>query len=257
MSDLLISGAGGRVGSLLRGPLAGRAILARRGPGAALDWDPLGNLTQRQESGNGRNLTENFLYDGLNRLTSSQVVGKTAQTLTYNAIGNITGKSDVGSYSYGAGAAGPHAITGAGGISYSYDANGNNTGGDGRSLTYTSFDKVKNITRGNNKVEFDYGPDRSRYRRLDTDTSTGRSTQTLYIGSVEKIINADGSGEWKRTVGDVIIRQRFNASGVETERRERYLLKDHLGSLSLILDSVGAVEQLMDFDPWGQRRNPA
>ncbi|MCB1389639.1 MAG: NAD-dependent epimerase/dehydratase family protein [Rhodobacteraceae bacterium] len=41
MSDLLISGAGGRVGSLLRGPLAGRAILARRGPGAALDWDPL------------------------------------------------------------------------------------------------------------------------------------------------------------------------------------------------------------------------
>ena len=81
----------------------------------ALQWDEVGNLEQRKETGNGRNLTENFLYDGLNRLTSSQVVGSSAQTLTYNAIGNITHKSDVGSYSYGAGTAGPHAVTSAGG----------------------------------------------------------------------------------------------------------------------------------------------
>ena len=59
----------------------------------ALSWDEVGNLEQRKETGNGRNLTENFLYDGLNRLTSSQVVGSSAQTLTYNAIGNITHKS--------------------------------------------------------------------------------------------------------------------------------------------------------------------
>ena len=84
-----------------------------------LQWDEVGNLEQRSETGNGRNLTENFLYDGLNRLTSSQVVGSSAQTLTYNAIGNITHKSDVGSYSYGAGNAGPHAVTSAGGQTYS------------------------------------------------------------------------------------------------------------------------------------------
>ena len=47
-----------------------------------LQWDEVGNLEQRSETGNGRNLTENFLYDGLNRLTSSQVVGSSAQTLT-------------------------------------------------------------------------------------------------------------------------------------------------------------------------------
>lgn len=41
MKDLLISGAGGRVGSLLRGPLGPDAVFARRGPGLALDWDPL------------------------------------------------------------------------------------------------------------------------------------------------------------------------------------------------------------------------
>ena len=108
----------------------------------ALSWDEVVNLEQRKETGNGRNLTENFQYDGLNRLTSSQVVGSSAQTLTYNAIGNITHKSDVGSYSYGAGTAGPHAVTSAGGQSYSYDANGNNISGDGRSISYTSLKEL-------------------------------------------------------------------------------------------------------------------
>jgi len=38
---MLISGAGGRVGRLLRPVLGPRAIWAQRGPGADLDWDPL------------------------------------------------------------------------------------------------------------------------------------------------------------------------------------------------------------------------
>ncbi|MCT2532883.1 hypothetical protein N2488_06760 [SAR92 clade bacterium H231] len=219
-----------------------------------LQWDQVGNLEQRKETGNSRNLTENFLYDGLNRLKSSQVVGSSAQTLTYNAIGNITNKSDVGNYSYGAGAAGPHAVTSAGGNSYTYDANGNNISGDGRTISYTSFDKPSQIIKGNHKVEFEYGPDRSRYRRTDTNSSNGRVTDTLYIGSVEKITNPDGSKEWKRTLGNIVIKQTFNSSGTQTAKTEHYLLKDHLGSPSLIMDKVAQVQQTMDFDPWGARR---
>ena len=41
MNELLISGAAGRIGRLLRGPLGARAVMAQRGPGADLDWDPL------------------------------------------------------------------------------------------------------------------------------------------------------------------------------------------------------------------------
>jgi len=50
----------------------------------APSWDQVGNLEQRKETGNSRSLTENFLYDGLNRLKSSQVVGSSAETLTFN-----------------------------------------------------------------------------------------------------------------------------------------------------------------------------
>lgn len=38
---MLISGAGGRIGRLLRPILGPRAVWAQRGPGAELDWDPL------------------------------------------------------------------------------------------------------------------------------------------------------------------------------------------------------------------------
>ena len=102
-------------------------------------WDRLGNLTRRQERSGNKNLTEHFRYDGLNRLTRYQHfiagTGQAAKTVTYDALGNITRKSDVGSYSYGsgndasAGDAGPHAVTrisGAEAATYTYDNNGNN-----------------------------------------------------------------------------------------------------------------------------------
>ena len=62
-----------------------------------------------------------------------------------------------------------------------------------RSLTYYTFDKPKSIIKGNHQVEFEYGPNRGRYYRRDTDTSTNRVTKTYYIGNVEKVINPDGS----------------------------------------------------------------
>ena len=223
-----------------------------------LAWDTLGNLTQRHETGLGagnvdRNNLETFGYDTLNRLKRSQVQGGTAQTLNYDRLGNITYKSDVGHYTYGSNA-GPHAVTRAGSATYTYDANGNNTQGDGRTLTYSTFDKVTKITKGAHTVDFKYGPDRARYYRKDTDTSNNRVTETLYLGSVEKVKNPNGTIEWKRNLGDLQITQTFNSAGTETKREEQYFLKDHLGSIDLILDAQGSVLQAMSFDAWGQRR---
>jgi hypothetical protein len=60
-------------------------------------------------------LSESFEYDGLNRLTESTVAlnpTPLVATFSYNAIGNLTFKSDVGTYSYPApGAPRPHGVT--------------------------------------------------------------------------------------------------------------------------------------------------
>jgi len=46
----------------------------------------------------------------------------------------------------------------------------------------------------------------------------------------------------------------MNSSGTVLEERQRYQVKDHLGSVSLITDEIGLVEQVHYFDPWGQAR---
>lgn len=227
-------------------------------------WDTVGNLNYRKEQSGNKDLEENFLYDGLNRLTSYHVVGQTAKTISYDLLGNITNKSDVGNYSYGtantssAGDAGPHAVTNAGGTTYSYDNNGNNTSSsDGRTIAYTTFDKAKTVTKGAHTTTFAYGADRARYKRTDTNGSGTKIT--LYIGSVEKITNVDGTKQVKRTIGGVaIITLNQDNQGITQSTDTNYLYKDHLGSLDIITDATGAIAQNggeMSFDAFGARRD--
>lgn len=86
-------------------------------------FDVLGNLKQRRDtSDNGTDLNETYTYDSLNRLDTVDLSVNgaspvTTLSLTYNAAGNITYKSDVGNYLYNG--AHPHAVSSAGGVSYS------------------------------------------------------------------------------------------------------------------------------------------
>ncbi len=100
---------------------------------------------------------------------------------SYDALGNITSKTGLaGTYTYGTGIsgttqAGPHAVKTAGGVSYNYDANGNQINGDGRSITYTSFNKAKTISKGGKTYTYTYGTDRFRTQQ------TGPGHTTVYI----------------------------------------------------------------------------
>ena len=121
-------------------------------------YDALSNLKTRTDV--PQSLVENFGYDALNRLTSvaSSHPNQDAKTLQYDALGNITYKSDVGTYTYAAlrnngsanGSNRPHAVSsvaGAWNASFQYDANGNMTVSDDRTLTYTSFNLPTTITK--------------------------------------------------------------------------------------------------------------
>ena len=108
-------------------------------------FDTLGNLTGRttETRANGVNTatySETFSYDNRNRLTQSRfsdgVTTPVTRSYRYDALGNLTHKSDVstGNYVYGTAgatctAAGPHAVAQVGAQCLTYDANGNQTGG--------------------------------------------------------------------------------------------------------------------------------
>lgn len=243
-----------------------------------LDWDEVGNLNYRRNmtgttGGSGTAITnenETFVYDGMNRLKTNSVNGTTV-TLAYNPIGNITSKSDFGGgYTYGTKPAactsvtgavtpGPHAVSVANSISYCYDANGNMIKDTNRTLSYTAYDMVASIDNGSYTTTFEYGPDRGRYMREDDDGTN--STTTYYVGGVEKIYNDDGTIEWKRNIAGIgQITQVVNGSGTIQSESTAWFLKDHLGSITHIVNTTsgGAVASVdeMAFDPWGKRRTP-
>ena len=105
-----------------------RYLVAGKRQDLAYDWDVVGNLSQRRSNRGGISLTEEFCYDGLNRLTRTRLTTRSSapstnlctsapgrlsgiDTVSYDSYGNIRTKSGVGTYAYGAGTAGPHAVT--------------------------------------------------------------------------------------------------------------------------------------------------
>ena len=223
----------------------------------AYQWDTLGNLTRRWEYSGSKSLQESFSYDQQNRLTRAAVTGGATTNVTYDSRGNIKSKTGVGTYRYGAGTAGPHAVTSiVGGSSYTYDRNGNNLTGDGRTLHYTSFDKVYHITKGTHTTRFTYGPDRARFLREDWQGAS-LATRTLYVGASEyHTNNSTGATEIKRMVAGALITLRYTSSSdTRADISKALVFTDHLGSTDVITDFAGAIIQEQSFNPWGERRN--
>jgi hypothetical protein len=121
----------------------------------AYQWDLNGNLAQRQDQ--IQNLTEVFTNDTINRLTGSTLNTVSNLSVGYGANGNITSKSDAGSYDYTAQQAGcsytglpaqPHAVRKVGSVVYCYDKNGNMTSRGGSGITWYSYNQPNQIYSG-------------------------------------------------------------------------------------------------------------
>ncbi|MBU2709238.1 hypothetical protein KCM76_24800, partial [Zooshikella marina] len=224
-------------------------------------YDELGNLTQREDK--RQKIQETFAYDQLNRLTevTAQLSGNSLTTsVQYDALGNITHKSDVGDYGYGGKCgsqqAGPHALTkttGSQNATYCYDANGNMTNGNGRTVRYTAFDKPDQIIRGDYQIDLVYGPDQKRVRRIDQGP-TGTSTTYYQSGVYEKVVSDTGKIQHKHYIADVAIITKTENAGTEDGTKTNYFHRDHLDSLTAITDQNGQVVERFSYDPWGKRR---
>jgi len=213
----------------------------------------LGNLTQRQDLRSGT-LTQNFCYDGLNRLKASRFGSCSSSNtdFTYDALGNITSKLGMGNYSYGAGNAGPHAVTNAGGVNYTYDNNGRMLTGDGRTVSYTPFGKPKHMARGSNAVHIAYGPSQNRIERVDTGV---KSATTTYVGGVYEKEISGGYTTHTHYLGDFALYIAKSSTSMNEERMV-YLHRDHIGSVAAKTDMVAtgnANAEFMANGPWGVR----
>jgi RHS repeat-associated protein len=216
-------------------------------------YDDAGNMTSRGDVRLG--LSEAFTFDDLDRLTSGQVAGGTTSTYDFDVVGNITEKSDSGSpYLYtGSSHAVTQIITGQATQNLSYDPNGNlSTGDDVPTITWSSYNKPTQLTKGSITYSFTYGPDRTRYKKTHSNGDT-----TYYIGTGFERINKYNSTEYRHIIRAngraVMLRKDYSAGGVSHE----YVHRDHLGSVTaLTRESDGSVIERYSYDAWGMRRNP-
>jgi RHS repeat-associated protein len=224
-------------------------------------WDKAGNLTQRRDVAS--NLTEGFIYDNLYRVTSSTLNSVNNLTVSYAANGNISSKSDVGSYTYptqGVGSVRPHAVSTASTNAYGYDANGNMTSRNGQATTWASYNLPTQINKtATTYAQFSYGASRARYKQVSV-TATGQNMPagtetTIYIGSLfEKVTKPSAVTEYKHTIlagGEAIAIKTLRSNSVNDVR---YLHKDHLGSVDAVTSDTATLVSRFSFDAFGKRR---
>lgn len=247
-------------------------------------WDTVGNLTDRSEryqsGGSLGTLNENFGYDMLNRLWSyetsspdltglSKLVG-----ITYDPIGNIKSKSDVGNYVYpasGSASVRPGAvqrITEAS-RSYTYDAAGNLTsasGGRYSTLTYTSFNLPLTLSGSGASYSWIYGAEHERVR--ETRSNGGGTRVTTYFHpnnagglAFEQEVTNGGTpvnrhyvSVMGRTIALVKTVGALGTSQAQTVTEYQYWHVDQLGSVVAITDQNAGVKNRFSYDPFGKRR---
>ncbi|EOX4412988.1 SpvB/TcaC N-terminal domain-containing protein [Vibrio alginolyticus] len=238
-------------------------------------YDEHNNVTQRFDDQLG--ITDIWTYDALDRVETNTMVlvdkarhginnpdltGK--RSFEYDKLGNIRHKSDVGVYQYSEVGAGPHAVTNANGLDYSYDAVGNMTSAKAkgsksneRTIRWSPFNKPINIVREGKSVEFSYDANHDRYLKQSSDGKV-----TFYFGKTyerEKDLKT-GEIQHKHFIfaeGKLIAlnTQTLDSENQLKNKQVRYLHYDALDSVDMVTDGYGLVVEKRSYDTWGKQRH--
>jgi len=141
-----------------------------------------------------------------------------------------------------------HAVTSAGGNTYTYDGNGNMMSGAKRNFTWTSFNKPSEIWTNNYAESTSFAYD-ANHNRIAKYTPDGKVTR--YVGKIfeQTTLNGLTSNTSHIYAGSKLIASiTKDVTGLDGIN---YLHSDHLGSISVITDSTGAVVERLRFDVFG------
>lgn len=198
------------------------------------------NLTLRKDG--IRDITERFVYDNLNRLVA---YGK--HQAEYASNGNLIRKSDVGEFLYNA-KSNPYALTN--NIRYNSVANDRM-----QEVDYYSFHRPMSVTENGYTFDFNYNDNFDRVQTTLLHDNKSVREKRFFCDRYEWVQDSTGIEERLYLFGDyyqspaILVRK-------GGEIKLNYLLRDHLGSVTHVIDANGTVLQELSYDAWGQLRNP-
>lgn len=223
------------------------------------EYDLDGNILHIQDHDPllGNPQTQNFVYDGLHRLTHAEAVNGITANYTedyqYDATtGNLSLKG-ASTYNYGPQSGScpngaldkAHSAVSAGANSYCYDQNGNmvkrTIGAEVTNLSYDGENRLVGVT-GQASAEFIYDGDGNRI------ISKQNGVNTIYIGNYF---------EWTGSMSTM--KRYYYAGTMRVAMREGsavplWLFGDHLGSTSLVANNDGSLNSELRYEAWGETR---
>lgn len=188
------------------------------------------------------NTTETFSYDNLNRLT-----GFGSHSVGYDNNGNITSKGDVGNFAYNT-TGKPYAVSN---VTLT-----NSISVGTQNVSYYSFDRPNEISDNGYTASFTYNGNFDRVKMQMLHNSSASLTRYYLGGCYELDVKPSSTTERLYLNGGyynaptVLIKQ-GNTSSVY------HILRDHLGSITHVLNSSGTVVQELSYDAWGRLRDPS
>ena len=215
-----------------------------------------GNLEYRSDRIN--NLTETFVYDQYDRLTSvySDInMSIQALDMVYDDVsnnGNISSKSDVGMYQY-QNVQRPHTPSHID-VDNTNSTNLLNLNLD-HDIVYTAFDKTKEINSGNFVYRLSYGPGEHREQLVVEENQQAVYTK-YYAAQYEEIAYANGTVEKLHYINTPTGLSAIYVEDNAGQGTIYFIQQDYLGSILSVIDAQNAVEQQLSYDAWGRRRNP-
>jgi RHS repeat-associated protein len=205
-----------------------------------------GNLDSRgyKKTSDTDTLTEVFTYDEMNRLYTSQVEDEDNYTINYTSNGNISYKTDAGSYSYHSSQ--KNAVIGI--------SNNPGTIISADTVDFTASNMTSSVYEWPYQVDYVYGVNDMRLKSIFKYKHTVQETK-YYSGSYEKEVTGAGEKHLHYIncpygLVAVLIKEGETTTLYYTET-------DHLGSIIGLMNSSGTYQEQFSFDPWGRRRNPA
>ena len=261
---------GGLLESSQTGTLADPDSLAS----LAYIYDAVGNVASITDLVQSPAQVQSFGYDSLYRLTgatgSAGFGGTYAETYTYDDLGRMdskagstlnyaatrTGTCQANALTPAASSTITHAVSSkSGGNSYTYDCNGNAITRGDQTLIYDEENRLVEVQVNSVTVaEYVYDGDGNQVKAIVTGGDL--TIDTIFIGTYyqktttldESVSPAVETTEWEKY---------YYAGSVRLAMREDtddplYLIGDHLGSTSLVLDSAGLEVAKQTYLPFGE-----
>jgi RHS repeat-associated protein len=214
--------------------------------------------------------TQTFSYDDLHRLTDAtgtyDFPAKKRRdftlALTYDGAGRVATKKQIDridgreqreatfdlGYAYDAGPA--HGPSKVGSRTYTWDANGNNTGwaedqgGQRRTITWDEEDRASSIADQGNTTTYRYDDDGT------LALERGPQGELEYVNRYYTVVN--GAVAWKQFfAGDLQVATK-EVKANATEQKRYFLTGDLIGSVNLVTEADGDVFEHLEYFPGGQ-----